>query len=76
MCDEGSLRLQNNMQSAPRRELQIKLERAECIFAVLKDDLVSVFVFVHRQECFQCLCQKIIFGNHFSSKSIFLIYSM
>jgi hypothetical protein len=50
MCDEGSLSLQNNLQSAPRRELQIILERAECIFAALKDDLVSIFVFVKAEK--------------------------
>jgi hypothetical protein len=50
MCDEGSLSLQNNLQSPPRRELQIILERAECRFADLKDDLVSVFVFVHAEK--------------------------
>jgi hypothetical protein len=50
MCDQGSLNLQNNLQSPPRRELQIVLERAECIFPALKDDLVSVFVFVHTEK--------------------------
>jgi hypothetical protein len=60
MRDEGSLSLQNNMQSAPRRELQIILERAECTFAALKEDLVSVFVFVHAEKKAVNVC----FHNH------------
>jgi hypothetical protein len=50
MCDEGPLRLQNNLQSLPRRELKIIVQRADSIFAALKDDLVSVFVFVHAEK--------------------------
>jgi hypothetical protein len=49
MCDD-SLSLQNNLQSVPRREPKIILQRAECIFAALKDCLVSVFVFVHTEK--------------------------
>jgi hypothetical protein len=64
MCDEGLLSLQSNLQSVPRRELKIILQRAECIFAALKDGLVSIFVSI-----------KIIFGNRFSNILIFFICS-
>ena len=50
MCDEESLNLQNILQAVPRRELKILLQRAEYIFAALKDSLVSVFVFVRTEK--------------------------
>jgi len=46
MCDEDSSGLQNILQSVPRREPKIILERAEHIFPALKNSLVSVL----------CLC--------------------
>jgi len=46
MCDEESSCLQNTVQSDPRREPKIILERAEHIFPALKNGLVSVL----------CLC--------------------
>jgi len=45
MFDEDSSSLQNILQSLPRREPKIILQRAEYIFPALKDSLVSVFVF-------------------------------
>jgi hypothetical protein len=45
MCDEDSSSLQNILHSLPRREPKIVLQRAEYIFPILKDSLVSVFVF-------------------------------
>jgi len=51
MCDEDSLSLQNILQSVPRRELKIILERAEYIFPALKEGLVSVYVCV-------CVCAR------------------
>ena len=45
MCDDSSS-LQNTLQPIPRREPKIILQRAENIYAALKDSLVSVFVFV------------------------------
>jgi hypothetical protein len=59
MCEEGSSGLQNSLQSFPRREPKIVLQRDEYIFPVLKDGLVSVFVFV----CIEQKIIKIIFGN-------------
>jgi hypothetical protein len=56
MCDERSLSLRNNLQSVPRRELKIILQRAECIFAALKDGLVSIFVFVHTEKKAMNVC--------------------
>jgi hypothetical protein len=47
MYDDGSSSLQNTVQSQPRREAKIILQRAENIFPALKDSLVSVFMFVH-----------------------------
>jgi hypothetical protein len=64
MCDEDSLSLQNILQSVPRRELKIILERAEYIFSALKDGLVSVFVFVcTEKKSINAYFQKIVFGN-------------
>jgi hypothetical protein len=50
MCDEGWSGLQNILQSVPRREPKIILERAEYIFPALKNSLVSVFVFVRMEQ--------------------------
>jgi len=44
MCDDDSSSLQNILQSLPRREPKIILQRAENKFAALKDSLVSVIV--------------------------------
>jgi len=65
MCDEDSLSSQNILQSVPRRELKIILERAEYIFPAVKDNLVSVFVFVHTEiiKAVNVYFQNIIFGN-------------
>jgi hypothetical protein len=64
MCDKDSSRLQNILQSHPRREPKIILERADYIFPALKNNLVSVFVFVHmEQKAINVYFQKIIFGN-------------
>ena len=64
MCDEESTGVQNILQSPPRREPKIMLERAEYIFPALKNSLVSVFVFVHvEQNTINVYFQKIIFGN-------------
>jgi hypothetical protein len=64
MCDEDSSSLQNTLQSLPRREPKIILQRAENIFAALKDSLVSFFVFVRiEQEAINMYFQLIIFGN-------------
>jgi hypothetical protein len=63
MCDKDSSSLQNILQSLPRREPKLILERAEYIFPALKDSLVSVFVFVHiEQKAINVYLQKIIFG--------------
>jgi hypothetical protein len=63
MCDEDSSGLQNIVQSVPRREPKIILERAEYIFPALKNSLVSVFVFVHiEQKTINVYFQGIIFG--------------
>jgi hypothetical protein len=50
MCDEGSSGLQSSLQSLPRREPKILLQRAEYIFPALKDGLVSAFVFVRTEQ--------------------------
>jgi hypothetical protein len=64
MCDEGSSGLQNILQSVPRREPKIILERAEYIFPALKNSLVSIFVFVRiEQKAVNAYFQKIIFWN-------------
>jgi len=46
MCDEESSGLQNILHSHRRKEPKIILERAEYIFPALKNNLVSVFLFV------------------------------
>jgi hypothetical protein len=62
MCDDSSLR--NILQSHPRREPKIVLQRAEYIFPSLKNSLVSVFVFVRiEQKAVNVYFRKIIFGN-------------
>jgi hypothetical protein len=64
MCDEDSLSVQNILQSLPRREPKIVLQRAEYIFPALKDSSVSVFVFVcTEQEAVNVYLQKINLGN-------------
>jgi hypothetical protein len=64
MCDEDSSSLQNTLQSLPRREPKIILQRAENIFAALKDSLVSFFLFVRiEEEAINMYFQLIIFGN-------------
>ena len=64
MCDEDSSSLQNTLHSLPRRGPKILLQRAENIFAALKDSLVSVFVFVRiEQKALNMYFQQIIFGN-------------
>jgi hypothetical protein len=64
MCDEDLLSLQNNLQSPPRREPKIILQRAEYVFPALRDGLVSVFVFVRiEKKAVNVHFQKIIFGN-------------
>jgi hypothetical protein len=47
MCDEDSSRLQNILQSLPRREPKIIRQRAEYIFPALKDSLVSVRAYTY-----------------------------
>jgi len=49
MCDKDSS-LRNILQSLPRREPKIILQRAEFIFPALKGSLVSVFVFVRTEQ--------------------------
>jgi len=65
MCDEDSLSSQNILRSVPRRELKIILERAEYIFPAVKDNLVSVFVFVRTEiiKAINVYFRNIIFGN-------------
>jgi len=64
MCDEDTSSLQNIVQSQPRREPKIILQRAENIFAALKDSLVRVFMFVHLEQiAINMYIQEIIFGN-------------
>jgi hypothetical protein len=76
MCDDDSLSLQNKLQSPPRRELKIILQRAEYIFPALKGGLVSVLVFVHTEKkAMNVYFQKVILWNHFSTKLIFVICS-
>jgi len=66
MCDGESSGLQNILQSHPRREPKIILERAEYIFPALKNSLVSVFVFVHiEQKAIKVYLQKIIFRSFY-----------
>jgi hypothetical protein len=64
MSDEDSSSLQNIVQSQPRRQPKIILQRAENIFAALKDSLVSVFMLVHLEQVpINMYFQQIIFGN-------------
>jgi len=64
MCDEDSISLQNILQSPPRREPKIVLQRDKHISPALKDSLVSVFVFVcAEQKAVNVYFQKINLGN-------------
>jgi hypothetical protein len=64
MCDEDLLSSRNILQSLPRTEPKIVLQRAEYIFPALKNSLVSVFVLVHvEQKAINMYVQQIIFGN-------------
>jgi hypothetical protein len=64
MCDKDSLSLRNIQQSVPKREPKVILQRAEYIFPALKNNLVSVFVFVRiEQKAINVCFQKFIFGN-------------
>jgi len=66
MCDEETSGLQNILQSHPRRQPKIILERAEYIFPALKNSLVSVFVFVRiEQKIIKVYLQKIIFWSFY-----------
>jgi hypothetical protein len=79
MCDEDSLRSQNILQSFPRRELKIILERAEYIFPALKDGLVSVYVCVcvcaraRQKKSYKCVFPENYFWEHFATKLLFLL---
>jgi len=70
MCEEHSLSLQNILQSVPRREPKIILERAEYIFPALKNSLVSIFLYVcaHRRETYKCVYPENYFWEHFATK--------
>ena len=64
MCDKDSSGLQNILQSLPRREPKIMLQRAEYIFPALKNSLVSVIMFVHIEwKAINVYLHKIIFGD-------------
>jgi len=64
MCDQDKSSLQNIVQSQPRREPKIILQRAENIFAALKDSLVRFFMFVHLEQiAINMYIQEIIFGK-------------
>ena len=64
MCDEDSSCVQNILQSVPRREPKIILQKAEYTFPALKNSSVSVFVFVHiEKNALNVYFQEIIFGN-------------
>ena len=64
MSDEDTSSLQNIVQSQPRREPKIILQRAENIFAALKDSLVRFFMFVHLEQiAINMYIQEIIFGK-------------
>jgi len=74
MCDEDSSSLQNIPQSVPRREPKIILQRAEYIFPALKDNLVSVFMFVRiEQKAINVLFPENWFWELFATKLIFLL---
>jgi hypothetical protein len=64
IMSDYSSSLQNVVQSQPRREPKILLQRAENIFPALKDSLVSVFMFVLlEQVAINMYFQQIMFGN-------------
>jgi len=66
MCDGASSGVQSILQSHPRRQPKIILERAEYIFPALKNSLVSVFVFVRiEQKIIKVYFQKIIFRSFY-----------
>jgi hypothetical protein len=74
MCDVDSPSLQNIVQSQPRREPKIIFQRAENIFATLKDNLVSVTMFVHLEQiAINVYFQQIFWGEYFATKLIFLL---
>jgi len=75
MCDEDSSSLQNILQSLPRREPKIILQRAEYIFSALEDSLVSVFMIVRiEHKAINVLFpKKNYFWELFASKLIFLL---
>jgi hypothetical protein len=74
MCDENSSSLQNILQSPPRREPKIELQRVEYIFPALKDSLVSFFrVCAHITETYKCVFPEYYFWEHFAPKLIFLL---
>ena len=69
MCDKDSSSLRSILQSVPRREPKIILQRAEYVFPALKNSLVSVVRFVHiEQKAINVYFQKILFGEHFATK--------
>ena len=64
MSDEDTSSLQNIVQSQPRREPKIILQRAENIFSALKDSLVRFFMFVHLEQiAVNMYIHEIIFGK-------------
>jgi len=63
MCDEEPSGLQNFLQSHPRREPKIILERAEYIFPALKNSLVSFCVCAHRAEHYKCVLPENYFWD-------------
>jgi hypothetical protein len=72
MSDKDSSSVQNMVQSQPRREPKIILQRAENIFAALKGSLVRVFMFVHLEHiAINMYIQKNIFREHFATKLFF-----
>jgi hypothetical protein len=74
MCDEGSSSTQNILQSLPRREPKIILQRAENIFPALKDSLVRVSMFVHiEQKAINVLFPENYFWELFATKLIFFL---
>jgi hypothetical protein len=86
MSDEDSSSIQNTLQSQPRREPKIILQRAENLFAALRDSLVSVFMFVPLEQiaitlCFMLGCPCIIFSFtlfsfQFDTLTILYIYNL
>jgi hypothetical protein len=68
MCDKDSLSLQNILESVPRREAKVMLQRAENIFPALKNMLVSVFVFMRiEQKTINVYSQKNYFWDYFAT---------